>query len=299
MFDLSRIAIASFLAATATAALAESPRVVTDIPPVHSLVAQVMEGIGTPALLLEPGADPHNHAMRPSQANALQNADVIVAIGPALTPWLEKPLETLPTDATVTILLEAEGTTVLEYRDGHGDSHGHSHGHDHGDDFDPHAWLDPTNANVWLTAIAKALTAADPARADQYQANAAEAQASLNATMASLQRDFEIGAFGVHHDAFQYFETWFGIEPAFIIEDDDADRPGPARIAKLRAQVANEDIACVFVEAGVNRGLVETVLEGSSVKVLELDPLGAGLEPGNMLYQQLLARMVDNMRACQ
>lgn len=295
MSVLSHLSIVSFATALATASFADAPRVVTDIPPVHSLVAQVMDGIGAPNLLLEPGADPHNHAMRPSQASALEDADVIIAIGPALTPWLEKPLETLPENATVTILLETEGSKLLSYR---GD-HGHSHGHDHDSDIDPHAWLDPANADIWLTAIAEVLAAADPDRSEQYRANAANARASLSATVAALDGDFEMGAFGVHHDAFQYAETWLGTEPAFIIEEDDAHQPGPARIAKLRAVVAEGGVACVFVEAGANRGLVETVLEGSTAKVLELDPLGAGLTPGNTLYQQLLTDMVNTMHQCQ
>jgi len=43
----------------ATPALAEPPRVVADILPVHSLVARVMEGVGVPDLILPPGASPH------------------------------------------------------------------------------------------------------------------------------------------------------------------------------------------------------------------------------------------------
>ena len=43
-----------------TPALADAPRVATDIPPVHFLAAMVMEGVGTPDLLLPPGASPHD-----------------------------------------------------------------------------------------------------------------------------------------------------------------------------------------------------------------------------------------------
>src|SRR6056300_1150557 len=71
---------------------ADTPRVAVDIAPVHSLVARVMDGIGSPSLIIAPGASPHDYRLRPSEATALQNADVIFWIGPTLTPWLDKAL---------------------------------------------------------------------------------------------------------------------------------------------------------------------------------------------------------------
>ena len=59
-----------------TPASADVPQVATDIPPVHSLVSQVMGDLGTPKLIVPPGTSPHGYAMRPSEARALQNADV-------------------------------------------------------------------------------------------------------------------------------------------------------------------------------------------------------------------------------
>jgi zinc transport system substrate-binding protein len=45
-------------------AMAEVPNVATDITPVHSLVARVMDGAGTPDLIVQPGATPHAYSMR-------------------------------------------------------------------------------------------------------------------------------------------------------------------------------------------------------------------------------------------
>ncbi|MEM9764756.1 MAG: zinc ABC transporter substrate-binding protein, partial [Pseudomonadota bacterium] len=135
---------------TSGAALAEAPKVVVDIAPAHSIVAKVMEGAGTPALLLPPGASPHGYALRPSEARALSNADIVVWIGPALTPWLERSLDTLAEGATQVVLMEAPGIEHLPLREGplfehdHGDHHGEhddDHGHDehaHGDDDHDH-----------------------------------------------------------------------------------------------------------------------------------------------------------------
>jgi len=153
------------------AASAEVPKVATDITPVHSLVARVMQGAGSPSLIVAPGATPHGYSMRPSEAASLEAADIVIWIGPELTPWLEGAIGTLAADAHNLVLLDAPGTRRLAFRQGatfdahdhgedhaedqhadHGedhaemaqDDHGHddAHGHDdhaHGDDHDDHA----------------------------------------------------------------------------------------------------------------------------------------------------------------
>ncbi|WP_300014162.1 zinc ABC transporter substrate-binding protein [uncultured Roseobacter sp.] len=134
-------------------AVADTPRVVTDIAPIHSLVARVMEGVGTPDLILPPGASPHGYAMRPSEVRAISSADVIVWVGPALTPWLADTLDTLAPDAQQLELMEAAGVTHLPFRigamfdahddhdhDGHAEEANHDDHNDHNahDDHDDH-----------------------------------------------------------------------------------------------------------------------------------------------------------------
>ena len=129
-------------------ALADVPRVAADIAPVHSLVARVMQGVGAPSLIVAPGASPHEYNLRPSEAAALQDADLVFWVSPDLTPWLDGAVETLTSDASVTELLEVDGTTKLPFREGalfeahaHGDDDHANKGHDdhaHGEDHDAH-----------------------------------------------------------------------------------------------------------------------------------------------------------------
>lgn len=144
------------------AAMAEVPAVAVDIAPVHSLVARVMEGVGTPALIVSPGASPHEYNLRPSEASALQEADLVFWLGEDLTPWMEGAIGTLAEGATVTSFLDSDGTILLDFREGalfeahdHGDEddhghdehsedkdhddHGEEHAHDDENDHDGHA----------------------------------------------------------------------------------------------------------------------------------------------------------------
>lgn len=136
---MSRKLIALSLTATLMGgtAFAETPQVAVDIAPVHSLVARVMEGVSTPDLIVQPGASPHEYSLRPSEAAALQNADLVFWIGPDLTPWLAETIETLAPDAAVTSLLEADGTIELEFRESAlFEAHDHDDDDDHGDEED-------------------------------------------------------------------------------------------------------------------------------------------------------------------
>lgn len=134
-------------------AVADVPSVAVDIAPLHSLVARVMEGVGTPALVIPAGASPHEHRLRPSEATALEDADVVFWMGEELTPWLEDAVETLAGDAAVTALLEVEGTLLLDFREGalfevHGHDDDDVHGHEeHAEEsHDEHGHEDHTEA---------------------------------------------------------------------------------------------------------------------------------------------------------
>ena len=305
-------------------ALAEAPNVAVDIAPVHSLVARVMDGVGTPDLIIQSGASPHEYSLRPSEASSLQNADLVFWIGEDLTPWLEETIETLAPDAAVTALLESDGTMELEFResasfeahdhDDHAEEEGHDdhddhdkhaeegghEGHDHGA-HDPHAWLSPNNAANWLNVIAAQLSAADPENAGTYFANAAVGRAEIKVLMAEVNATLDPvrgGQFVVFHDAYQYFETDFDFPASGAISVGDASDPSPARIAEIQARVADEGIECVLAEPQFNSGLVATVMDGSDANTGVIDPLGSDLELGAALYPQLITNMATALVSC-
>ena len=87
-------------------AAAAAPNVVASVRPLHGLVAAVMDGVGTPTLLLDGAESPHSYALTPSDANALAEADVVVWVGEPLETFLERPLAALSSSATVLTLAE-------------------------------------------------------------------------------------------------------------------------------------------------------------------------------------------------
>lgn len=315
--------------------LAETPRVVTDIPPVHALVAMVMGDLGQPELLLDRGANAHSFALRPSQAAGLQDADLVVWVGPEMTPWLDRALDGIGGKAHRLALLSAEGTHRQDFgatgahdhegekaghdhdhkaekaghdHKGHGHGHkaekaGHDHDHDHKHEgLDPHAWLDPANAKLWLGLIAAELAEHDPANAATYTANAAAAAeriAALDARVAATLAPVQGKPFIVFHDAYGYFSAHYGLTVVGSIALGDAAAPGAGRLQALREDLTKGGILCAFPEAAHDPKLVETLVEGTPVRIgAVLDPAGSSLEPGAGLYEALLTGLADGISTC-
>ena len=151
---LKKYIIAIFFSVTffySNSALKAEIKVVTTIQPLHSLVANVMDGSGDLGLILEGSASPHNFSLKPSHARMLEKADVIFWFGEDLESFLEKSLKTISTKAKIISFMKLNEIPKLKFReknifkhDDHDDHKGeHKDGHDdhkdeHKDGHDDH-----------------------------------------------------------------------------------------------------------------------------------------------------------------
>ena len=308
---------------SAPSAFAAAPDVVVSIKPIHSLVASVMKGVAEPKLIVEGAASPHTYNMRPSNAAALQNADLIFWVGHGMEAFLEKPLEALGSKATVVTLEDAPGLTKLKFREGgvfepeaeegHDHGHGHSHGageehadgaddgdHDH-EGNDVHLWLDPMNAKAMAAEIEKQLVQADAEHAAIYQKNAAELMQKLDALDTELKAELspiKEKPFIVFHDAYQYFEHRYGVKVAGSITVSPETMPGAERVKEIHQKVEDLGATCVFAEPQFEPKLVKVVTEGSKAKSGVLDPEAGALKEGPELYFDMMRGLAISMKTC-
>ncbi|MDD9908338.1 MAG: zinc ABC transporter substrate-binding protein [Ahrensia sp.] len=131
---LKSILLASTLLSTSALSAQADVKVVASIKPVHSLVAAVMEGVGEPGLVVEGAGSPHTYSLKPSQAQMLQDANVVFWIGHEMEAFLEKPVEALGNNARSVELIDAHDLVKLEFREGGAfDAHDHREHADHDD----------------------------------------------------------------------------------------------------------------------------------------------------------------------
>jgi len=301
-FSLAMLLLAVAAAQPASAA----PKVVASIKPLHSLVAGVMQGVGEPYLLVAGGGSPHTYALRPSQSQALAEADLVFWIGPELETFLVKPLvnlrsRNLTLRGGVVSLAQAENILKLPLlppgivdapRTGEAD---HLHA-----SVDMHIWLDPRNAAVMVQAIALHLAAVDPAHASIYRTNSTVMGVRLRALERQIAQELDapLAPYMVFHDAYGYFEARFGVAPAAVISIDPERPPGAARIRALKTRIAQTNTACIFIEPQFEPRIAQRLAEGTSARLGVLDPLGADIKDGGDLYFTLLANLARNLRAC-
>ena len=275
--------LALLLCLLAGPALAEVPKVVTDIPPVSALVAQVMGDLGKPKMLLEKGGDEHDMQLRPSQMRHIASAGLIVWVGPQLTPGLAEAIAASSQPSLA--LLDAPQTARRDYAGG---------------GVNPHAWLDPANARAWLGLISGELSRIDPDHADTYRANAAKADTDIAAMNAAITgRLTGMRPFVTYHDAYGYFAAAYRLPYQGGLAAGDAAPPGAARIAALHDQAAQGAIGCIFPEVQHDPALIDSIAQGTPVKIgPALDPVGSSLDPGPLAYEQLMTALADSLSVC-
>jgi len=276
------------------------PQVVASVKPLHALVAGVMEGVGTPDVLLNGGGSLHAYALRPSEAAMLGHADVVFWVGPVFEAFLTKPLASLAVKARVVALIDAPGVAVLPTREGglwevraeadHPDAHS-----------DGHIWLSVKNTKAMVASIADTLADHDPANAARYRANAAALNIKLDALDADVRGKLapvKHKPFIVFHDAYQYFEASYGLSAAGSITVSPDRLPGARRIAEIKHKLDSLGVTCVFAEPQFEPKLVQTVIGGTRARTGVLDPEGSSLAQGADLHFNLMRNLADGLVKC-
>jgi len=294
-------------------------KVVTSIKPIHSLASYIMDGVGSPGLIVDGYNSPHNFQLKPSHAKMLEQADIIFWVGEDLENFLEKPLDTIAKKAEKIELLEIKGIKKLKFRernifeehDDHGhdakkeehDDHGHDakkeehddhddhEGHGHGE-YDPHIWLDPINAKVILNEITEHLIENDSKNASTYKSNLAKALAEIDKLIIDVitETDKDL-SYVVFHDAYQYYENRFNVNILGAMTVNPDVMPGAEQIHEIHEIIEHDNVSCILSEPQFNPDIIKSIANDTNVKTSVLDPLGANLKPGKDLYFDLIRNM--------
>ena len=297
-----------------TSPLRAEIKVVTTIKPLHSLIANVMEGVGEPSLIIEGSTSPHSFTLKPSHAKLLEEADIIFWVGEGIETFMERPLESIVKNAEVVEFMEIESINKLKFReesifedhddhdghDEHDDEHeGHDdHGHAHGE-FDAHIWLDPMNAKEMVLEIAHELSHLDPANEDKYNVNAKSTNLALDEMIEEISQNINKDAkFVVFHDAYQYFEERFGVRAAGALTLNTDVLPGAKQIYEIQDVIKDRGINCIFSEPQFNPKIISTIAQDTGIQTGVFDPLGANIESDKDLYFKLINNLAVELKDC-
>lgn len=287
------------------AVAADKPKVVATFSILADLTEQVAGEHATVTTLVGPDGDAHVFEPGPRESMALADADLLVANGLGFEPWLQRLSEAAGFDGT--LLIASEGVTPLpaEHEDDHDAEHAgeeaethaegehqedhdesHDADHDHGA-FDPHAFQDLSNAQIYVANIAQGLSRIDPEHAGDFRANAER----LSASLAELDAEMKAGFAAIpaerrrvltSHDAFRYFGRAYGVDFLAIHGVSTDAEPTAKDLARIIEQARAGRITAIFAENMADPRLAEAVSTESGIRVggrLYADALSAAGGP--------------------
>ena len=248
-----------------------------------TIIGDLVEAVGGDAVsvttLVGPDGDAHVFEPKPSDVAAVAKADLIVANGLGMEPWLERLTEAADFQGK-TLVASAE-VTPLPFKE-EADSSGKMPD-------DPHAFQDLANGRRYVKTIAAALEALAPNQADAIAARAAK----LDGEMAALDQEIKakLGALPAtnrriltSHDAFHYFGKAYGLDIQSIQGVSTETEPSAADLGEIARQAKSGQVKAIFLENMSNPTLAKTISTESGVPVggeLVADALTApgGLAP--------------------
>lgn len=300
-----------FLATTLLAATAASaaPRVVSSIYPLQQIANAV---VGQPTELINDSySSPHDYSIVPSDAKAINDADIVLWVRSGLIPQLAKYIERRPKDKTTLTALELPNMKLLK-RDSehkhhhHGDEEGEDEQEHHDDhdkesfDYDPHVWLSTQNAAVIAKALAAELSRLDSANKAVYDKNLRTFLADLQQTKADIIGDFESNSapdYFVFHNAYAYFEDEFGVKHKGVVTMHGGQAPKAGTLNALKKQLKDTPNACLFREPQFDSKIVTRLAEGTGATVATLNPIGYEKDK-NIGYTRIIRNIGNQIATC-
>ncbi len=282
-FSPFRLLAAGLLCLSLPTAAAAAPQVVASIKPLQLIAAAITDGVSTPALAVGGGQDPHHMSLRPSERRDLQQAALVLWVGPMLELPLVDVVEDL--DAIVITAQQLPAMHVVVVDDGN----------------DPHLWLDSQNARRIAAALATGLQQLDAFNAAQYSANATRFAQSLDALDVEISKalqPLQATPWAVSHHAFRYFAQQHALQEPLALTDSSNNAPGVRSVVKMREQLAAQHISCLLTEPTENHQQIDALLSGSSINIVSADVLGTTLEPAADAYGNLLRQLTEALQRC-
>lgn len=291
------LASLTFISHTSTAA------VVTSVKPLAFIAAAITDGVTTTEILLPDGSSPHTYALRPSDVKRLRDAELVIWIGKGMEAFLDKPLQQLDNKNRLTLASVPAIEALLlknEDADAHDDHHGHDHDHNH-NDVDMHIWLSPAIAKQIAIAIHEKLVSLRPQDKDKFDINLQLFIQELERTEQNLDKILKLikgKGYFVFHDAYQYYENYFGLTQLGHFTINPEIQPGAQRLHQIRTILVEQKVQCVFAEPQFRPAIIDSMTQGLNVKHGILDPLGMNIKLSRDSYSEFLTQLSSQFLSC-
>lgn len=244
-------------------------RVVTTFTVIQDIAQNVAGSAAVVESITKPGAEIHDYQPTPRDIVKAQSADLVLWNGMNLERWFEKFFETVKDVPSVVV---TEGIEPLGIAEG-----------PYSGKPNPHAWMSPANALIYVENIRKALAKYDPANAEIYAKNAAAYAAQIKALDAPLRS--RLAAIPepqrwlvTSEGAFSYLARDYGLKELYLWPINADEQGTPQQVRRVIDTVMGEMIPVVFSESTISDKAAKQVAKETGARyggVLYVDSLSA------------------------
>ncbi|MCX8571722.1 MULTISPECIES: metal ABC transporter substrate-binding protein [Hyphomicrobiales] len=252
---------------SATEGMAEKMKVATTFTVIADIARNVAGDAAEVESITKPNAEIHNYQPTPGDMLRAQKADLVLWNGLNLELWFQKFFDNLDGVAQVVVSDGVEPMGIAE-----GPYSGKPN---------PHAWMSPQAALIYVENIRKAFAEKDPANAATYARNAADYSDKIKATVAPIHAAIDtIPAerrwLATSEGAFSYLARDFGLKEVYLWPINADQQGTPQQVRKVIDLVRANNIPAVFSESTVSSKPAEQVARETGAKyggVLYVDSL--------------------------
>ncbi|HHF3350871.1 metal ABC transporter substrate-binding protein [Haemophilus influenzae] len=244
-------------------------KVVTTFTVIQDIAQNVAGNAATVESLTKPGAEIHEYEPTPKDIVKAQSADLILWNGLNLERWFERFFQNVKDKPAVVV---TEGIQPLSIYEG-----------PYKDAPNPHVWMSPSNALIYIENIKNALVKYDPQNAAVYEKNAADyaqkikqLDEPLRAKLAQIPE--EQRWLVTSEGAFSYLAKDYNLKEGYLWPINAEQQGSPQQVRKVIDLVRKNNIPVVFSESTISAKPAQQVAKESGAKyggVLYVDSLSA------------------------
>ncbi|MCH7816013.1 MAG: zinc ABC transporter substrate-binding protein [Proteobacteria bacterium] len=268
------------------ASISAEVKIATTIRPLKLIAEAIVQDMGLVTSIVEARQSPHHYTMSPSDRVALDQADLLIWIGPKFETYLADFFQHAKNAKEVITAIEMPDLIIYNISS---------------DQIDSHLWLDSRNALLIAQQITQIVIRLDDSNAANYRDNLNKFRSEIdraNIDITAAFSDSTRNSYAVYHDAYQYFEIQFGLSHQFVLLRNPEVEPGIQEILLARKRLREQAPQCLLREYGSNAALIETMLADHELKTITVDLLGFEVTSPTQGYIELMEKVTLSFTNC-
>lgn len=280
--------------------------IISSVKPIAFITQAISDGVTNTDILLPDGTSPHTYSLKPSDLAKIKTADLIIWVGEDLETFMPTVLKNIDKNKQIELMdIPTIKSLLRTSTNNHDQQKTHTHNndsdHDHHGEYDEHIWLSPKIANEIAQAVHDKLISIYPDKKGIFDENLNEFTVKLAETEQNIAKkliNVQNSGYFVFHDAYGYFESQFGLKNLGSFTINPAVQPGVQTVYAIKRELKEHQAVCVFREPQFSPAVIEKIVNGTDVRIGELNPLGTDITLSKNAYSQFLLKLTQQLLDC-